>query len=279
MKIGIVLNFNNYKSTLRCTNNLIKSNIDKVIIVDNASTNNSFFYLENVFKDIEKVDVICSRKNSGYASGNNVGLYYVKRHYGNDNIIYIVNPDTIVNEEIIDQIALFIRKTKNIGMVTTKMNGTMENVWHRTGLIRGFFFNLWFVSHLLYKLHITEAKHYRETQEVSQPVDVVMGAFFGIDQNIFNSVGFFDEKTFLYYEEEILSCKLRAEGYQNYILTNYSFKHKGQGTTRFNRLKIKKINDKSRLYYLVKYNNANKLYVYMYRVINRIENSLLKIIS
>lgn len=34
MKIAVVLNFNNYKSTISCTTTLIASDVDKVVIVD-----------------------------------------------------------------------------------------------------------------------------------------------------------------------------------------------------------------------------------------------------
>lgn len=276
MKIGIVLNFNNYNSTIHCVNNLIESNIDKVIIVDNDSDNNSFLYLKRAFKDSEKVDVLCSRRNVGYAAGNNIGLRYVKDNYGDDNIIYIVNPDSLVNKNVVNHIATFIREHKGIGMVTVKMNGSMNSTWHQTRPMRGLLFNFWFLSYLLGKVHITEGRHYRKIYKDAQRVDVVTGAFFGIDQRAIYNIGLFDENTFLYYEEEILSCKLKLNGYKNYILTKFNFKHEGQGSTHFNRFKIKKINDKSRLYYLTEYRKVSKLYVHIYKSVNAIDDFFLK---
>ena len=41
LKIGLILNYQNYQQTIICCLNLIKSGVDHVFIVDNGSTNDS----------------------------------------------------------------------------------------------------------------------------------------------------------------------------------------------------------------------------------------------
>lgn len=279
MKIAIVLNFNNYKNTIYCVNNLIKSGIDKTIIVDNASINNSYSKLKKKFMKEMKVDIIYSDVNNGYSSGNNIGLKFAERTYGLDNYIYIVNPDTIVNKEIINGVFLLAKKKSDAGMITTKVNNTMNSVWRHTNLLLGFIFNLWIVNIVLYKFGIIERRIYKKEKNKFQKVEVVSGAFFGIDQNKFKKVGYFDEGTFLYYEEEILFCKLRDVGLNNYIINDLSYRHFGQSSTDIPKLNSKNINDQSRLYFLTKYNNAGVVYIFFYRLINIIDNYFFKFYS
>lgn len=276
LKIAIVLNFNNYKSTLSCTNSLIKSGVNKIIIVDNASTNGSYEKLEQKYAKEKNINTIKSAVNQGYATGNNIGLQFAERNYGLNNIIFIVNPDTIVNKKVIDQVSKVIKNNPNAGMVTTKVNGTMSSVWKHTGLVRGFIFNFWLINTLLYKFGIMERKIYEKGKDNIQKVEVVSGAFFGISQKKFKKVGYFDNNTFLYYEEEILSYKLRKSNLQNYCINNLSYKHAGQSSTHIAKLQLKIINDKSRLYFLKKYEGAGPIYSCIYKLINLFDNQFLK---
>ena len=110
------------------------------------------------------------------------------------------------------------------------------------------------------------------------PVDIVMGAFFGIRQTILKEIGYFDDNTFLYYEEEILFIRLKRINKQNYLLTNYNFKHIGRGSTELPKLKFKEINDTSRLYLLSNYYGISKGYKRLYRLVNHIDNFLIKVL-
>lgn len=276
MKIAIVLNFNNYQNTISCTKSLIKSGLNKVVVIDNASKNNSFKYLAQEFASSTRVDVIKSSTNRGYAVGNNIGLHFVERKYGLNNIIYIVNPDTIVGKNIITQVSKVIKNNPDAGMVTAKVNGTMASTWKHTNLLRGFVFNAWLINVLLYKFGIMERRIYKEGNDNLQRVEVVSGAFFGIDQRKFKKVGYFDSNTFLYYEEEILSYKLRKLNFQNYCINNLSYQHVGQSSTNVPKLQLKLINDKSRLYFLKNYEGAGPVYVFFYKLVDLLDNQFLR---
>lgn len=275
MKIGIILNFNNFKSTILCIENLLDSGIDRLVVVDNASSNNSFKILKDKYSDDYRISIIKSDMNRGYASGNNIGLRVAEKKYGTKNIIYIVNPDVQVNSKIIKNISLFIKQHPQAGMVTGKVNNTLQSCWHHTGLIRCFVFNALVLKWFLFKLNINENKKYNKFEERFKMVDVVSGAFFGISQEVFKKINYFDEGTFLFYEEEILFCKLKRYGFQNYLMNNVGYQHKKHGSSSFTKLKFKKINDESRSYYAKKYCNAGILYIILYRLINIVDDMLL----
>lgn len=69
----IILNYQNYEDTIKCVNNLLNfTNIQlQIVIVDNFSTNKSFFILNKIYANNSNVDVIQTNNNGGYSSGNN----------------------------------------------------------------------------------------------------------------------------------------------------------------------------------------------------------------
>lgn len=76
----LILNYKSYLDTIRVTDELLeaKRRDSKIIIVDNASPNESFQKISEAFSENDLVDVIQSRENGGYAKGNNYGLRYAK---------------------------------------------------------------------------------------------------------------------------------------------------------------------------------------------------------
>ncbi|WP_436666063.1 glycosyltransferase [Latilactobacillus sakei] len=281
MKFGIVLNYMNYKQTISCADNLVQSGIDKIIIVDNASGNDSVNKLNEYFVDNKKIHIVLNEKNSGYAKGNNVGLRFIEEIYGisDNNIIYIINPDSVVTKNIVDSIADFISKTPGAGAVTTLINNGVKSAWHHMKPGRAFLFNIWEIRWILGKMGIYEEVFYELNSDFSQPVDVVMGGFFGIGQSTFKMIDYFDEGTFLYYEEEALYARLKNYNIQNYLLNNLSFTHSGGGSTSLNKVSFKRINDNSKLYVLKKYYGVGSMYLNCSKLINKFDNKLLEILK
>lgn len=74
----------------------IKEKIDtdnyKIIVVDNASPNNSFQVLKEKYENDSKVILIQNEENLGFANGNNVGFMYAKKNL-NPRFIVMLNND------------------------------------------------------------------------------------------------------------------------------------------------------------------------------------------
>lgn len=65
----------------------------------------------------------------------------------------------------------------------------------------------------------------------SREVDQVMGAFFLVRRDLFESLGGFDERFFVYYEELDFSLRARKQGYSSWYLATAGAFHRGGGTT------------------------------------------------
>lgn len=98
--IFVVLHYKTLEDTIECIKSLesIDYNKIKIVIVDNASNNGSIESLEDKYKNNNKIHIIKSKINLGFAKGNNLGFIYAKEKL-NANYICLLNNDTIINDK------------------------------------------------------------------------------------------------------------------------------------------------------------------------------------
>lgn len=266
-RVAIVLNYMNFTDTINIVEKLILSNsLDHIIIVDNASNNNSFDILSERFIN-DNVEVVRTFRNNGYAYGNNFGARKAIDLWGDEIVIFIVNPDVNIYPKTIDTVAKYIEIHKNdgIGQVAPRLaNGSIEGAWKFTSINSILIFD-GLMSPILKKVKRKKVFYSNSYQGKSRKVDVLLGAFFGIYGKTFRSVNFFDENTFLYTEEQILALRLRKMGYRNIQLLDIEYEHCGGSSTSNNQ----KTNGffelyKSRRYLMKEYLNANIFQLALY---------------
>jgi GT2 family glycosyltransferase len=66
----------------------------------------------------------------------------------------------------------------------------------------------------------------------TRAVDQVMGAFFFVRRAVFEALGGFDERFFVYYEDLDFAVRARARGWSSLYLASAQAFHQGQGTTQ-----------------------------------------------
>lgn len=251
----MVLNYNDALRAIECVEIALQiSSIHHVVIVDNKSTDDSFNLLTKKFHN--KCDIIKSDYNGGYSYGNNYGIkHLIYKH--NVDIIFISNPDVNFDDSIVNEIVIQLERG-DYSIVT----GVMKNY---NGLIdRKAYWNLTtFIDDILDCSLIGRKVRKKYTPNGINTsfgiinVDVLPGSFFGISAQVLKECNYFDEGTFLYYEEDILSAKLKKAGYRAGLLTNYYFTHKHLPGSQH--LKNHIIYLRSKWYYQVNYNKISKL--------------------
>lgn len=252
MRSGVViLNFNSIKLTKRLINKICNIQcIDHIVVVDNCSTKDNFDDLCLLKND--KVDVIKTLYNGGYAKGNNYGCRYLVDTYNTD-IIFIANPDVLFDETFASTVIEAFSKYSDYFGFTGVMfypNGQQDNnpylhlptFW--TDIASCFA-----ITRLIYKKqHKNDAR--LENKEVMD-VEALPGSLFAIRANEFLNIGGFDENTFLYYEENILGYKCKNNNYKLGLLTGCRYVHDHSGTisVSMNNIKRRKIINETVLYY------------------------------
>lgn len=228
--ILILLNYNDYEDTLKFVNehsNL--KELNKIIVVDNCSLDNSYFILQNIFKNNNKIDIIQSSNNGGYSSGNNFGIKYALKNYKPDNFI-IANPDTRIDYQNFNGFMRTVYHLTNtypnrLGIVapmTVSLKTSDVNVgWKQPNILDDIISNLMVINKIKRKFIFKKRKYNKDYIKI----DVVLGAFFLVTAKSIIDVGLFDDQTFLYCEENILSFKLKKKGYKNFVDLHTCYYH------------------------------------------------------
>lgn len=256
----IILNYNSYKLT-RDLSKLISTftNIDKVIIVDNMSTDNSYEKLKRL--ENNKVIVCQSGKNGGYSYGNNVGAKICRR-LGFD-YLFIANPDITIDEENFNRIynSLINSGYDMLSGVEYDIEDKISKpiVWETNTYYDDLLYCFTFTRYIKKKL---EKNKQFECINGIYPCDIIRGSFFGIKTSAFFDVGGFDENVFLFCEERILGYKLKNNNFRMGIVADAKYNHNHSATINKEykavRKKIKLLYE-SRLYFYKEYLHVSKI--------------------
>lgn len=218
----VVLNYNDADTTLSYVKSLSDiSSLNHIVVVDNMSSDNSYERLLEVRS--ERITVIQTDHNGGYAYGNNYGCKYAIEHY-NPEILFISNPDVRFDNTTIERMQKCLQDSDdNKVAVVAPIVNQGYNTWHLLGYW-GVIQSIFLVCFNLEKRRIKKFLVSSKSIGV-YPVGVVEGSFFAVRADAFKSVNGFDERTFLYYEENILARRLYNSGYCEAILTNCRYDH------------------------------------------------------
>lgn len=200
----------------------------EIIVVDNASGDNSVEHLSSLFPDVH---FIRSAENIGFAKANNLGLSYARGRY-----VLFLNPDTLVPENTLTHCVSFLQQHHNCGAVGVKMiNGfgyyLPESKRARPTFINSFFkltgFSSLFPQSGLFNRY---ALGHLPVDE-QHAVDVLAGAFMMVRKNILDELQGFDTKFFMYGEDVDLSVRIQQLGHTIFYLGDASIIHyKGQSS-------------------------------------------------
>lgn len=247
----IIVNYNDYKTTLELLKNIsCYSIIDKIIIVDNDSPNLDFDVLKQF--ENEKIKVIKNNKN-GYSSGINYALKMIKDIDAN---IIISNPDIIINDE--NDLSKLLSGLINYDVIAPIVNehGNLNRGWKIPTSCQDILLNIPILYKIVAKrLNYSDLYYQKELVEV----EAVSGCFFLTKLNVLKEVNYFDESVFLYYEENILAAKLKAKNKTVAINTTVTVLHNHSVTVdkNINHYKKYRILKQSQYYFEKTYNSAN----------------------
>lgn len=260
----VVVNYNNWKDTVVCLEDLTMKEWENftIIIVENGSTDNSSqqikkylngeldLYLEDKFPKWKKEYIIKNKNkrqivfveseiNEGFASGNNLGI---KKAFelGSDNFyVWLLNNDTVVHEEALSELKVHFAK-ENYGL-TGSMILNFDPP-HNIQAINGSFDKY--------------TGRIKVQTEFGKKISYPIGASLFTHSKILSKVGLLDEEYFLYYEELDYAIRVQKLGYKIGIADKSIVYHKQGATTKSKRGKKKK-NLKIEQY---KYTGLKRLY-------------------
>jgi len=278
--IGLILNYNSERDLIQLLKLIQRfENPFPIVIVDNASNDNSRNGLYNLVAIFNFVEIVFAIENRGYAFGNNIGFNYIDQMYKVDYVV-VMNPDITFEEAMINQLLLSISNQEKCAII----GGTMKNengielisCWKLPRLIDSLIISIT----IIHKILGTPIVYKKDLKSLSK-VDVIQGAMFIARFDILKEVGYFSNRTFLYMEESILGIKIKEKGFYSLYLPDFSFCHKvGASINQVKPLvkdKYKLLQDSRRIYhkYYLKNNKIELLVFEIFTFIGLIEKSLI----
>ena len=203
-----------------CLTSIIQNtkNIEyEIIIVDNHSSDNSIKKIKNKFPNAQ---IIYSKTNRGYAGGCNLGA-----KHANGNYLFFLNNDTIITENSIELLLNEIHNNANISSVQPKIKSYHnKELFDYAGACGGY------IDYLVYpfsrgRIFNTIEKDMGQ-YEKKKKIFWASGTAFLTRQEIFKSIGGFDESLFAHMEEIDYHWKCLLYKYDIYIIPKSIIYHK-----------------------------------------------------
>ncbi len=209
-----------------------KNVLEEIVLVDNCSPDDSYEKLKSL--EAAHIHVIKTGANEGIAKGNNFGAAYAKKICPDVDYYLFSNPDVIAGAESIRAMIEFLDQNSQVGGVCP-MELTKEKEYARdfAWKMPTYWNYVKSVLPVYTKLNNHKVNFlwwYDVESAVKQDVfyaDVIISCFIMVRRLLYEEVGGFSERTFLYNEENILAYRFRERGKKLAVLMRHPIVHLG----------------------------------------------------
>ncbi len=264
----IIPHYNNYLILEECIKSLKKNQYNniEIIVVDNASKDDSVLQIENNFPDII---IKKSKRNLGYAGGCNFGSKNANGEY-----LLFLNNDTIHNEFFLDGLVKVLNNNPEVACVQPKIkNYNNKEFFDYAGASGGYIDYLVFPfcrGRIFYTIEKDSNQYDNKTN-----VFWTSGTAFLTRKSIFLKLNGFDKKLFAHMEEIDYSWKCYLAGYICCVNPSSMVYHHGAQTLEYNSPYKTYLNHRnSMILLLTNYNFTRSLLLFPIRFILEIISSI-----
>lgn len=198
---AIVLNFRGGIDAVTCVSVLRQQTIAhdmEILVVDNHSEDDSIGILRNRLKGIPNLRILETARNNGFGAGYALGIAHAKGTY-----ILINNPVKKLLPESLKRMVDALQKDPTIGIVAPKLihdDGSIRPSARAFPspfdvIIKRTFLQQWFPQHMERYLQLSQSP------DQQRDVDWVIGGCFLIRADLLRSLGGFDPRFFLFFED------------------------------------------------------------------------------
>jgi GT2 family glycosyltransferase len=190
----LIVTFKSGESIHRCIDLIPKKY--PVLVIENSADN---FFKGDLEKKYNNVKCILAGENLGFGKASNIGLNLVKSKY-----TFLINPDTLLTSNSIEQLINYSQKINDFTLLSPVMQDSEDK-------------NYRICKKKLLPINTSE---YLE-------VDFIKGFAMFFNMSKFKNIGFFDEKIFLYFEEDDLCRRVRNLNQKIYVIFSSKITHAG----------------------------------------------------
>ncbi len=283
--VYVILHYMAGKDTVECAESIMKATEESVhntsiVIVDNGSTNDSYDLLQKQFNNNDRVVLLHSDENLGFAKGNNIGFRYAKYDLKADFIV-MLNNDTVLSQKDFNEV--LVRKYEEheyavLGPDIVTADGYHQNPgnkqsWSLNELkkdrlkkrIRLMLTYVGLDSSLGNALAKNKTVYRKDTLKEERENTILHGACMIFSKNYINQFDGLNDGTFLYMEEDILKLYADYYGFVMLYSPELAIFHKEDAATdmivksenKKNRWKYKQLIKSSKVYSRLKRSMMN----------------------
>ncbi len=223
----IVVNYNTRELTLKCLETLYAETTETsfdTILVDNASADGSADAIAQAFPQVR---LVRSEENLGFAAANNLAAKMAKTEW-----LLLLNSDTEVLDGAVDRLMRFARKKPGHGIyggrtlfADRSLNPT--SCWSRI-TPWSLFCSAAGLTALMPKSGLFNPEGFGGWDRSDErEVDIVVGCFLLIPRALWEELGGFDLKYFMYGEEADLCLRSKRLGYRPVVTPEATIIHLG----------------------------------------------------
>lgn len=200
----IILNWNGCNDTIECIESLKKIDYPNfyVVVVDNASSDQSIDIIPRKYRDISFIEV---KKNMGFAGGNNIGIKYALEHGA--EYVLLLNNDTTVEPDFLSQLVEAAQNT-GAGILGPKIYFYYERakIWFGGGNIN------WLKTKGTHA-HYMEIEKKEVIKKEPAETEYVSGCCLLVKKEVIDKIGLLSEDYFLYYEDADWCLRAKKAGW------------------------------------------------------------------
>jgi GT2 family glycosyltransferase len=227
----VIVSWNTRDLLARCLSAVYESSEGlsfEVIVIDNASQDDSALMLKNRFPDVILIE---NEANLGFAIANNIGV-----DQANGRFILLLNSDAFVHANAVETLVRSMEAMPDTGASGCRLyyeDGQLQRtaysfptvlteLWTAVGLDK-----LFPKSRVFGKYRMT----YWDLDDIRE-VDYVMGACLMLRREALEQTGALDENYFMYSEEVDLCYRLKRAGWKVRFISTASATHIWGGSSR-----------------------------------------------
>jgi len=205
----VIPNYNSLEYVRKLIPTLVKQdypNYEIIFVDDNSPDKSAVKWVRKNYSS--KVRIIENKKNLGFAGANNVGFRASRGKY-----VASLNNDTIVKSNYISKHVQKLEDDPQIGMLSCKiLDGRKKGAIYSSGV-------KWSCG---FAIHLTD--DFKEEREV----DLMNFCSVFIRRNLFDKIGFIEEKYFMKFEDVDFSLQIkRKTDYKMVVIPDHIVTHLG----------------------------------------------------
>jgi len=214
----IIVNYNGHSITKAMTESILKNtnySPYEIILVDNASTDQSQLMLKEYLKDIDNALLVSREVNDFLTGGYNAGF-----NCSNGQVLVFMNNDLVVCKKWLTPLVKALQQPDTGIAGSAMLSFDKKNIIDNLGCRRNW---------LGFGFRLDTGKKFNKSDSLKK-VDFVPGSLIAIKRTLFQRLGKFDVDYLGNYEDVDLAWRAKKAGFKSVVALNSVVKHRGSWT-------------------------------------------------